>query len=272
MALKTAGLKNEPELEALLVNDPDQIEKGFKVITNQRTKPEFWSRLDILGLDPAGLLTLIELKVVVDPGHFTQALKYYNLILEQGTEWYQHAYKEKIGSVAIKHSHMPQIYLIAPDFDAQVLLQVQYSRQDIAVKLFRYQVFEVNNRKEIVLNAVRIPEVREIEAKPWTMEDNIDYIAVPVIRDCFKKTIEKISRISEGIRVDAEGYGVKFWAMNGKKVCQVDPKKGYFNIGYRTKTSSKWEWTTDLVNEDQTNKVIDEKIKYAYELTRKGKE
>jgi len=43
----------------LLVKDPNQIEEGFKIITHQR-RTSGLRRLDILGVDSEGVLTLIE--------------------------------------------------------------------------------------------------------------------------------------------------------------------------------------------------------------------
>lgn len=265
MALKPAILRNEAELEALLVNDPSQIEEGFKVITQQRSRPEQGSRLDILGIDSEGVITLIELKVRIDGGQFNQSLVYYDLILEQSIDWYLLAYKEKI-SIDIKKNTMPQIFLIAPDFDSQMLLQIKYLRPDIRVRLFRYQVFDVNAKKEIVLNEIEMPRVKEIESKPWSLEDNARYITDHSVRDNFKKATEMIKDISDDIKVDAEGYGVRFWAPNGKKICQIDPKRKSIAMGYKTDTSQKWEWIANIVDEKQIIEIIQQKIKYAYEL------
>lgn len=39
MVLKDAKIRDEPELEVLLVGDPNRIEEGFKIITHQRRQP-----------------------------------------------------------------------------------------------------------------------------------------------------------------------------------------------------------------------------------------
>lgn len=269
MALKPTSLKNETELEAVLVTDPSQIEEGFRVITHQKNKPEQGSRLDILGIDSEGILTLIELKVVVDSNQFNQALAYYDLILEQGVDWYLLAYKDKLRGIDTKEDAMPQIFLIAPDFDIQLLRQIKYLRIDIIVRLFRYQVFEVNGQKEIVLNEIEIPRVKEIERKPWTLKENIDHIKDHTVRKNFEEAIEKIKSISSDIKLDAEGYGVRFWAVNGRKICQIDPKTKSISMGYKTDTVQKWEWVGNIVDEGQINKIINEKVRYALELMNK---
>ncbi|VVB74627.1 Endonuclease NucS [uncultured archaeon] len=83
MVLKEAVLKDEAELEALLIKNPAQIEEGFSIITHQKTHKS--SRLDILGLDSNKTLTLLELKVVSDVGQLRQALSYYTWILDKSS-------------------------------------------------------------------------------------------------------------------------------------------------------------------------------------------
>src|SRR3989344_4950572 len=109
MVLKEATLKDEAELEALLIKNPTQIEDGFSIITHQKTHKS--GRLDIIGTDAQKTLTLIELKVVTDENQLKQALSYCDLILQQGMDWIREAYKKEIEDA------MPQIFLIAPDFD-----------------------------------------------------------------------------------------------------------------------------------------------------------
>ena len=66
-------LRDEAELEALLVQNPDQIEKDFTILTHQR-KTFGFKTLDILGIDSEGILTLIELKNTIDEGQLRQAI------------------------------------------------------------------------------------------------------------------------------------------------------------------------------------------------------
>lgn len=62
MSLPEAKIRDEAELESILVKDPDQIEKGFFVLSNQR-KAHGQTSMDILGLDSNNVLTILELKV-----------------------------------------------------------------------------------------------------------------------------------------------------------------------------------------------------------------
>jgi RecB family endonuclease NucS len=66
MVLKDEEIQNETELEEILVNDPEQIEEGFKLLKTQRITTPYKKRLDVLGVDSKGTLTVIELKVRED--------------------------------------------------------------------------------------------------------------------------------------------------------------------------------------------------------------
>src|ERR1035437_964409 len=165
--LKTTTLKNEAELETLLIQNPEQIEEGFKIITSQKNNRN--GRLDVLGADSEGKMTVIELKVGIDPGQLTQALRYYDDIVKQGLDWYIRAFEPQ--KIAIKEM-MPQIFLIAPDFDDQTKIQAKYIREDIIVRLFRYQIFDVTGKKEVALNEIEVEELSNIEIKPWSVDDN----------------------------------------------------------------------------------------------------
>jgi RecB family endonuclease NucS len=67
---------SEKELEDLLVENPDAIEKGMKILGRQIQTDS--GPLDILAVDEDGVLTLIELKNEVDDGQLDQGLRYYD--------------------------------------------------------------------------------------------------------------------------------------------------------------------------------------------------
>lgn len=153
-------------------------------------------RLDILGVDSEGVLTLIELKVNLDVKQLRQALEYYDWLMEQGIDWIAGAYKEKLQGTKLKEQ-MPQIFLIAPDFDDKRIKEAKYIRTNIKVRLFRYLALEINGNKEIKLMETPIPQPREIEAKPMTIKDNINYITEKDVQSLFCSTMERIKSIDE---------------------------------------------------------------------------
>jgi len=269
MVLNEAKIRDESELEALLVKDPNQIEEGFKIITHQRTTSGLKS-LDILGVDSGGRLTLIELKVIIDVNQLRQALEYYDWLMMAGIDWVSDAYKEKLQGTKIKEQ-MPQIFLIAPDFDDKMINEAKYIHKDINVRLFRYLSLEINGNKEIKLLETSIPQMREIEAKPMSIKDNINYIIEKDVQSLFRSTMERIKSIDEKhIEEKVANYVISYW-ISGKKFCDIYPKKKYFNVGYKTdETEQKWDWKNNILEEKQINEVFENKIKKAYELMKKG--
>jgi len=60
MKIKETTVDSELELEDLLSHEPETIEEGFRILTRQpRTSPRS-NRLDLLGDDSEGTLTVIE--------------------------------------------------------------------------------------------------------------------------------------------------------------------------------------------------------------------
>ena len=269
MALKDTKIRDESELEALLVKDPNQIEECFKIITHQR-RTSGLKRLDILGVDSEGVLTLIELKVNIDVNQLRQALEYYDWLMGQGIDWIADAYKEKLQGIKLKEQ-MTQIFLIAPDFDDKMIKEAKYIRTDIKVRLFRYLALEISGNKEIKLMETPIPQPREIEAKPMTIKDNIKYITEKDIQGLFCSTMERIKSIDkEHIEEKAANWAISYW-ISGKKFCELYPKKKFFAVGYKTdENEQKWDSNTNITEEEQISEIFENKIKKSYELMKKG--
>lgn len=77
MVLKEAKIRDEAELESLLLRDPNQIEEHFLILT-QRKKTLGSRRLPFLGVDSRGVVTLIELSVTRERDQLRRALEQYD--------------------------------------------------------------------------------------------------------------------------------------------------------------------------------------------------
>jgi len=265
MTLKDAKIKDEAELESLLVRDPNQIEEGFKIITHQR-KTYRQNKLDILGVDSQGVLTIAELKVTTDINQLRQALNYYDWILERGLDWIIEAYKHKLKGIKIEQ-RMPQIFLIAPDYDEKMIKETKYIRNDIQIRLFRYLAFEVNEKKEIKLMETSIPKIQEIETKPWSIQDNIDYISEKSTQDLFRGMMKKVKTINEKQIEEKSGNWVVTYWISGRKFCEMYPKKNWFAIGFKTdENEQKWDSITNITRKEQVEDIFQNKIIKAYNL------
>jgi len=266
MALKETTIKDEAELEAILVSDPDQIEEGFQVLTHQR-KTSGLSRMDILGVDSERTLTIIELKIVMDSSQLRQALQYYDWVLQQSLDWISDAYKGRLSNQKIEE-RMPQIFLVAPEFEQDLITEAKYFREDIKIRLFKYLVFEINSKKEIKLIEVTIPPLKGIDPKPWTVKDNIDYILDKDIQKLFLNIIKHIKELDSSVEEKAGNWVISYW-VGGRKFCDLYPKRKFFGAGFKTDDNEqKWSWITNIKSNDEAAKVL-EKLKKAYELMKK---
>lgn len=264
--LKDTKIKDEAELEAILIAEPDQIEDGFIVLTHQR-KTFGLRSMDILGIDQENTLTVVELKVVTEVNQLRQAIQYYDWILQQGIDWVSDAYKHKLGERKITE-RMPQIYLIAPEFDNETIVEAKYLRSDIRVRVFKYLALELNNKKHIKLVEVTISPIKEIETKPWTVDDNKNYISDKDIRKLFSQLIDRIKQIDLKVAEEPSNWCVRYW-INGRKFCELYPKKSYFNVGLKTdEENKKWDSVSNIISADMVDTVF-ERIKNAFELMKK---
>ncbi|RZN36628.1 MAG: CPBP family intramembrane metalloprotease [Methanophagales archaeon ANME-1-THS] len=166
MVLKEAGIQDEAELESLLVKEPNQIAKNFKILTH-RNKTSGLNRSAFLGVDSEGIVTLIAVKLRVDKDQLREALEAYDRLLELGIDWIADTYKERLQGI-ILDGHMPHLFLIAPDFDDTVVKEAKYIRTDITIRLFRYVALEINGTKEIKLLETPVAPVRETDTKTKT--------------------------------------------------------------------------------------------------------
>ena len=78
MSLKDAKVASEAELEEILNNNSDMIEEGFRMLRTQKRTTPYGKRLDLLGVDSNGTLTVVELKVREDDNQLPQAIEYFD--------------------------------------------------------------------------------------------------------------------------------------------------------------------------------------------------
>jgi hypothetical protein len=252
-------LRDEAELESIIRRDPAKAELGLIIITDQKSTTG--GRLDLLAVDGDGILTLMELKVKVDEGQLQQALNYYDWVL-QSIDFIRDAYKHRLEQNKRQiRDEMPRIILIAPDFDKEMLTAAKYVRDDIDLRLLRYKAFNVNGKKEIVTFPIELTEVKEIEEKPKTVAEFLEYIGDSDVCETFNKAIEIFSKLSDEEPVtDRNHYKFRF---AGRKFAEVHVRHGYFWIGL--KDEDEWFWK-DKVKTLDDMKSIREQIKKAIEL------
>jgi len=262
MALTEVKVNNEAELESILVMDANQIESGFLVLSHQK-KTDGTDALDILGIDSEGVLTVIELKVKKDRNQLKQSLKYLDYIMNQGLDWFRDAYKSLLGDRIIQDT-FPQIMLIAPDFDEEMLIEAKYIREDLSIRLYRFKSYIVSEKKEIVLFEENISPVKLIEEKPWKYEDNLNYIKDTDVKEKFRILSQAVKKLDANIQEKLDRYVVRYF-INGNKICDLHVKQKYINVEFKTKDESKWNILNQIKSDEQFEESL-VMIKSAYEL------
>lgn len=201
-----------------------------------------------------------------DPNQLRQALRYYDWVLQQGLDWFSSAYEHKLDKRQIT-DQMPQIFLVAPQFDAELVIEAKYLRDDIKLRLFRYLALAVGSKKEIVMVEESIPSVRAIESKPWTIQQNIAYIMDSDVRNLFVTTMESIRGIADDIEERAASWVVSYWVA-GRKIGEVYPKRKFFGVGFKVspeENNAKWASVSDITTKDKADEIV-EKFEAAYKL------
>ena len=253
MVLSEVELRDEAELEGILRREPTQIEEGFRIIAKQPRTSE-GRRLDLLGVDREGVLTVVELKITVDANQLGQALDYYDWVVER-FDWIKHNLPDE--SVVVR-DQMPQIFLIAPDFDPKLVTFAKYLREDVNVRLLRYVALAVGEKKDVHIKCldVQIPPVSAVEGPPPKFEDQLSYIQDSKIRDAYARIREELDQFSNE-EPSIRGWGVSFYK-NGRKFADINPRREAFTIGWKDEEKG-WDWGTFRSYED-AEQVIKNKI------------
>jgi RecB family endonuclease NucS len=129
MKLKKINIREREELEPMIINDPELIEEGIRVITHQLMTDS--GPLDILAVDSDNCLVIIELKIEAVDGHIDQGLRYYDWCT-QNISWIAQAYK----SFDINPENSPRLILIAPAYTETVKRIAKYIDADL--QLYEY--------------------------------------------------------------------------------------------------------------------------------------
>ena len=253
-------LRDEAELESIIRRNPSKVEPGLLILIDQR-KTIGGRKLDLLAVDNAGILTVIELKARLDEGQLQQALNYYDWTL-QNIDFIRDAYKNKLEQHKREiKDEMPRIILVAPDFSSELVTAAKYVRDDIDIRLLRYKALSIDGKKEIVPFRIEIPGVKEIEEKPKTIDDLSNYIWVPSVITTFRKAVDILSELSNEEPV-TKPHSIKF-RYDGRKFAEIHVRQGYFWMAL--KGEEDWFYKYDVKTFDDVKSIKDQ-IKTAIEL------
>lgn len=253
LVLSEVELRDEAELEGILRREPTQIEDGFRIIAKQPRTSE-GRRLDLLGVDREGVLTVVELKITVDANQLSQALDYYDWVVER-FDWIKHNLPDE--SVVVR-DQMPQIFLIAPDFDPKLVTFAKYVREDVKVRLLRYVALAVGEKKDVHIKCldVQIPPVSAVEGPPPKLEDQLSYIQDSKVREAYSRIRTELQQFCNEEPL-IRSWGVAFYK-NGRKFADINPRREALTIGWKDEEKG-WDWGT-FRSYEEAEQVIKTKI------------
>jgi hypothetical protein len=230
---------SEKELEDLLVDNPDAIERGMKILGRQIQTDTGY--LDILAVDEDGVLTVIELKNEVDDGQLAQGLRYYDWV-RTNIQWLAKNFKE------VDADEIPRLILIAPSFSENLQRIAKYV--NINLDLIEYHVVQLpNGEKGVLCHRIEIGGPPEPPIVP-TRGGNIKRIENEKVRQLCEECLRELENRGIEIR-PIQNYwfsiwykGKRFMYLGCKKkffVCEIQKPDGSWTRRLRIATKGEWE-------------------------------
>jgi hypothetical protein len=267
MAFEEIKVKDEPELEDLVISHIDSVEGGLVYLDHQR-KTE-GGRLDVLCVDQEGVLVVMELKNREDDTMLLQALEYLDYVNENKdrfASFYTKKLKHEKRDIEIDKSSPPRIVLVAPSFSDALKKCVKYVDEDYAVSLKQFRYLRSKKTGEAAPYffdvAVETPLVFE---EPKTFEDHVNKIADSKLREFCLEVIERIRALGPGIECQPARYWLGFF-YRGRRFATLIARRSLFHLYVTTAGARTWQEFPKITIEKKDDLTQDffEKIRQRY--------
>ncbi|MCD6365902.1 MAG: DUF91 domain-containing protein [Bacteroidales bacterium] len=210
------------ELEPLVIETLDQLEKGLKPLDKQISIGNA-GRPDILAVDQNGTFVIIEIKsVTADNDAISQGIRYY--------EWFL----PNIGLVSrtfpkVKPKNGIRLIYIAPGFTDETKNLVKYL--DLDITLVKYIGLEDNKTKDtgIIYEILELEPAQVIDTFS-SIDDIKDYITDQDTRIQLDKIIDNLE--SKGIAIQPHKGGQYNWiecVFENEKIAYFQTRRKYVN-------------------------------------------
>lgn len=157
MAIARISVKDENELQKIVMNDVSVVEKGLTPICNNMPI-DSKTNIDVLCHDEEGQLVIIKLSTKENDNMFFEGLKI--LAYVNGVKpLLKFSYKD----FKISAEKMPRLVFLAPSFSQQ-LVDVVGQMHGIQMDLYKWEYFEFDDKKALHLESVWLSE--ETKSKP----------------------------------------------------------------------------------------------------------
>jgi hypothetical protein len=251
LKIKSISIGPESKLESMLVENPDMIEDGLRVITRQQRTDT--GPLDILGVDADNTLVVIELKNEAAEGHLDQGLRYYDWC-RQNIAWITQAFKDH----GINDKVLPRLVLIAPSFTEIVRKIAKYVAVGVDLKLYEYQAVENEKGEEGLIcreldfgEPPEPPKIIPVSEKAKKFED-------PKVKRLWEQVISQLPRQHIEVR-SVSGYTVTLW-YKGKRFMWMRPRRKWFSADILSPAGG-WGGLVNITTRKDWDKLLSGRIK-----------
>jgi hypothetical protein len=247
----------EKELEAMLKDNLHLIEEGLQFIDNQIVAGR--GPLDILAVDNGGSLVVMELKVVESDDMLVQALDYYDWTLK-----HIDSVKRMYSRSNVDYEQSPRLILVAPSFTQTLLWRAVYLT--ISPELFTFKCLELEGKRGLLLEEVKLPVVPEVPPSPKSKQDFIDYVTVATVRDLLKRACDELCDLSGDVG-DVEQYTTRVYIgyrIKGKRVfATLHPRRDSFWIDTNDEDG---EWKGHKIQTEDDYRRVLSNVKRTYKV------
>lgn len=222
-------IEEERNLEHLIVHNPQYVEKGLTILKHQ-IPIAGGRRLDILAVDSAGVLVVMELKITEDDRMLPQGIEYVDWInenIDRVAEMYSKP------DFKIDRTMPPRLILVAPNFSQTLQKSAKYVARDLcSLSLMEYIYMKIGEKKGLFLREIPISAVQRPSEK-WVFKDYEDYIMVPEVKKLFLDIIGQIESIGPEIERNPTQSWYVALQYKGRNLAWLSPRRSYFYLGVR---------------------------------------
>lgn len=260
MIFEEVELKDEVELENMVKQHIGTIEKGLIYLDSQR--PVGGGRLDVLAMDENKRLVVIELKMREDDYMLMQTLEYLDYINKNKDRIADFYSKQR--NVEIEKDVAPRIILIAPSFSETLKKAIVYIDETYSVDLFTFRYLKVVDTGKCAPLFLPVEIMaREEYIEPITIDDHINYITNPEVREVCKTVKTMIENIGD-VTCVPRAYWLTFFC-GGRRFATIQTRRNFFDVYacIPQKGWDDWDYISVRKKEDFTQEFL-EKIKEQY--------
>lgn len=223
-AVRQLSVKSEGELEQMLIERPDAIEKGLIVLENQ--VPASRGFIDLLAVDADGTLVVIELKRESDDRILTQALEYYDFVRDNSERFAQIYSDHKINARV-----EPKLVLTASGYSSTVLASARYI--NVPLTLYTYAYLGMGEIQGLYLTEVDIPPPRAFARERLTVEQHVAYITDETANQTCQEVLDWLSSLDPAqIRAHGLKYRISV-KYKGNNFVDIIARRSFFLIDWR---------------------------------------